>query len=77
MIRRDGPIGQAQIAKAIGQSLPAVMNTVRFPTNAGLVREIPSSGSAVGKPPKLLEFVKDSPTIASASTSAPPKPPVY
>lgn len=60
MIRRDGPIGQAQIAKTIGQSLPAVMNTVRFLTDAGLVREIASVGSTVGKPPKLLKFIKDS-----------------
>lgn len=60
MIRRDGPIGQAQIAKTIGQSLPAVMNTVRFLTGAGLVREIASTSSTVGKPPKLLEFIKDS-----------------
>lgn len=60
LIRRDGPIGQARIAKAIGQSLPAVMNTVRFLVDAGLVRYVDGGSTTVGKPPKLLEFIKDS-----------------
>lgn len=59
-IRRLGPVGQASIAKTVGLSLPAVMTTVRRLVDMGMVREVGVGDSTGGKPPKLLEFVKDS-----------------
>lgn len=59
-IRRIGPVGQAEIARTLGLSLPTIMATVRRLADLGLVREVGTGDSTGGKPPKLLEFVKDS-----------------
>lgn len=59
-IRRLGPIGQASVAKTVGLSLPTVMVAVRRLMEMGMIREGGTGDSTGGKPPKLLEFVRDS-----------------
>ncbi len=60
VIRANSPIGQAQVAKAVGVSIPVVMRTVDRLRELGLVREVGRGKSTGGKPPKLLEFITDS-----------------
>ncbi|MDR3211369.1 MAG: ROK family transcriptional regulator [Planctomycetota bacterium] len=59
LIRKKSPIGQAEISRALGISLPMVMQGVRRLRDYGWIREAGKGQSTGGKPPVLLEFASD------------------
>lgn len=60
IIRSEGTIFRAEIARISGLSMPTIMKIVDNLIELGLIREIGKGESSGGKPPKLLEFVPDS-----------------
>ena len=60
IIRNNGTIFRAEIARLSGLSMPTIMKIADNLIELGLIREIGKGESSGGKPPKLLEFVADS-----------------
>lgn len=60
IIRNNGPIFKAEIARLTGLSIPAVMKITEDLIAKNLVRETGRGELNRGKPPQLLEFVSDS-----------------
>jgi Transcriptional regulator/sugar kinase len=60
VIRRNGPINKAEIARITDLSIPTVMKMTDEFSKKGLIRDIGKGKSSGGKPPQLLEFVCDS-----------------
>ena len=56
LVRTRGPISRAELSRAAGLSLPAVMEIVGRLTGEGLVREIGVGPSTGGRRPVLLEL---------------------
>lgn len=60
LIRRKGPISRAEIARAIGLSIPTVMKITEEFSHKQFVQDVGKGESSGGKRPELLELVPDS-----------------
>jgi len=60
IIREQGPINKAEIARLVGLSIPTIMRLTDELLEKNLIRETGKRESTGGKPPLLLEFTPDS-----------------
>lgn len=60
IIRNNGPIYKAEIARMTGLSIPTIMKITDDFIDKKLIREIGKGESNGGKPPELLELIPDS-----------------
>ena len=59
LIRKNGPINKAELAKLSGLSIPTVMKITNEFIHNGLIRVIGKGKSHGGKRPELLELIQD------------------